>query len=314
MTTVYNNTRMLGIAFAALVLLAVPFAFASKAHAADLFGGDTYGDYYPSDMSTYGDYYPTSGGDVYPDTYGNVYPDTYSNTYPDTTSYSYPDSSSYGSYDYGYTPGYGSSSFFGGGFPFGGGSYGAPSNTNTNVNTNTNTCTTNSCNTTISTPINAPTTIVNSGNNTTPSTPVYQPVYQPIQQPVYYPSQPVYQPSYNPCTTCGCNGVYCNTQRPAPYVSLSAVPYTGLDLGPVGTAMYWGFLVLWCLGAAYLIAVKRIQNTIVAKIFGNKKAAAHTATVSHATHAPVKKAESAPSISKFGNIDPFIASQLNKLA
>ncbi len=42
-------------------------------------------------------------------------------------------------------------------------------------------------------------------------------------------------------------------QNPVPYVTLSAVPYTGLDLGPVGTALYWGFLVLWCLGAAYLI-------------------------------------------------------------
>ncbi len=47
-----------------------------------------------------------------------------------------------------------------------------------------------------------------------------------------------------------------------PYVTLSAVPYTGLDLGPAGTALYWGFLVLWCLFAAYLIVVKRAHLSI----------------------------------------------------
>ena len=42
-------------------------------------------------------------------------------------------------------------------------------------------------------------------------------------------------------------------------ITLSQVPYKGLDLGPVGTALYWSFLVLWCLLAAYLIVVKRVQ-------------------------------------------------------
>jgi hypothetical protein len=42
----------------------------------------------------------------------------------------------------------------------------------------------------------------------------------------------------------------------APIVSsvyLSQIPYTGLDLGPVGTVVYWVLLVLICAAAAYLI-------------------------------------------------------------
>lgn len=50
--------------------------------------------------------------------------------------------------------------------------------------------------------------------------------------------------------------------NPPPYITLAAVPYTGLDLGPVGTAIYWGFLIAWCLFAAYLIAIKRIHMTL----------------------------------------------------
>ena len=37
------------------------------------------------------------------------------------------------------------------------------------------------------------------------------------------------------------------------FVYLSQIPYTGLDLGPWGTALYWIMLVLWSLAAAYLI-------------------------------------------------------------
>jgi hypothetical protein len=36
-------------------------------------------------------------------------------------------------------------------------------------------------------------------------------------------------------------------------VYLSQIPYTGLDLGPVGTVVYWVLLVLICASAAYLI-------------------------------------------------------------
>jgi len=47
-----------------------------------------------------------------------------------------------------------------------------------------------------------------------------------------------------------------------PYVTLSQVPYTGLELGPVGTALYWGFLVLWAFFIAYLLVVKRVQTSV----------------------------------------------------
>ena len=38
-----------------------------------------------------------------------------------------------------------------------------------------------------------------------------------------------------------------------PYVSLTSVPYTGLDLGIMGNILYWGTLMAWAVGAAYLI-------------------------------------------------------------
>jgi len=124
--------------------------------------------------------------------------------------------------------------------------------------------------------------------------PQYQQQYQyqaQYQQPVYQPQRPV---SYN--TT--------------PYITLSQAPYTGLDLGPVGEAMYWAFLVLWCLGAAYLIVVKRVQNKLVASLnhflFGSSaKAAAHTA------HAPQAHASVSATLVEEG-IDPFIQSQIKR--
>jgi len=42
------------------------------------------------------------------------------------------------------------------------------------------------------------------------------------------------------------------------YVYLSQIPYTGLDLGPVGTVVYWLMLVLWSLGLSYLFLFKLI--------------------------------------------------------
>ncbi len=43
------------------------------------------------------------------------------------------------------------------------------------------------------------------------------------------------------------------TGNPVSYVYLADLPYTGLDLGPVGTALYWLMLVLWSLAIAYLV-------------------------------------------------------------
>lgn len=327
MHTISNTTaRHLGFVFAGLMVLALSLVLVPKAHAADLYGGDTgwyadsYTDSYPA--------YDTYGGD-WTDTgyYDNGSGWTDTGYYDNTPSYDYGCSScSTGGYSYstpgygcgscGYTPSYVPPVYQPPVISMPGFGYTPPSNTNVNTNTNTitttnvndNTCTGNSCNTTISTPINAPTTvtITNPNNNSTPS---YQPVYQPV--PVY---QPIQQPYYAPTVYNNPRPIAYNT--PTPRVSLSQVPYTGLDLGPVGTALYWGFLVLWCLVAAYLIAVKRVQNKVVAAIF-RKKATAHVAHSAHAApaHAPAPKKE-APVVatSKFGNIDPFIASQLSKIA
>jgi hypothetical protein len=37
------------------------------------------------------------------------------------------------------------------------------------------------------------------------------------------------------------------------FVYLSQIPYTGLDLGPIGTVVYWVVLVVWSLALAYLV-------------------------------------------------------------
>lgn len=41
--------------------------------------------------------------------------------------------------------------------------------------------------------------------------------------------------------------------QPLTSLYLSQIPYTGLDLGPVGTAVYWMALVLFALAAAYIV-------------------------------------------------------------
>jgi hypothetical protein len=43
------------------------------------------------------------------------------------------------------------------------------------------------------------------------------------------------------------------TPQPLTYVSLASLPYTGLDLGPWGTAVYWLMLILWSLAVAYVL-------------------------------------------------------------
>lgn len=42
-------------------------------------------------------------------------------------------------------------------------------------------------------------------------------------------------------------------EPPLASVYLSEIPYTGLDLGPVGTVVYWTMIVLWSGAAAYLV-------------------------------------------------------------
>ena len=115
-----------------------------------------------------------------------------------------------------------------------------------------------------------------------------------------YVPPPVYPPVY---------------QNPAPYVYLSAVPYTGLDLGPVGTALYWAFLVAWCALAAYLIAVKRVHVSIYrwysGALFGSAPLAT-SGSPSHASHTSVISTPATPVAAKADAIDSFILSQVNR--
>ena len=77
--------------------------------------------------------------------------------------------------------------------------------------------------------------------------------------------------------------------------------------------LYWTFLVLWCLGAAYLVVVKRVQNRLVGFLngflFGGASAAA-AAPAARAAHAPQAAAASAPLVEE--GIDPFIMSQIKR--
>src|SRR3989344_7507248 len=287
MNTITNSTvRNISIALAGLILLVLPFSFA---HAA---GDDLTPDFlYAPDAAGGNDFtfYPNTYTDYYPNDYTDFYPNSYDTQYYD---------------DY-YTPSYSSGSGFGGGSFFGGsgfmGSSGftRPGNINSNTNINENSCTNGSCNQNI----NAPTNIV---TNYPPQQtyPVYQqpPVYTP---PTYYQPPTYQQPiAYN---------------RPAPYVTLSAVPYTGLDLGPWGTAMYWGFLVLWCLIAAYLIAVKKVQNKIAAWFVGGTEPSQNISSQKvlgsaspQPDHFAQKYSASPASTPAFAGIDPFIQSQINR--
>jgi hypothetical protein len=106
-----------------------------------------------------------------------------------------------------------------------------------------------------------------------------------------------------------------------PYVTLQEVPYTGLDLGPVGTALYWGLLGLWCAMMAYFIVVKRLHYKMALKLnemfFGESEEGVEVETETPASDepmtpavavasAPVTKAEHADLM------DDFITSQIFK--
>lgn len=327
--TLYRNSLF---ALVAVLLLALPLAFASADGGDDI--GVWEGNYYP-DTST--NYYPDTVSNYYPDTVSNYYPDTVSNYYPDTVSNYYPDTYSYtpsytgsfgGGSGYSYGGGLSGSWMLGGGSSVGGGYGGGGTSVwNSNTNVNQNYCTNGSCNTVFNdnSIFNAPTVVTTDSHNIVtnpaPQTIIYAsqpPVYTP---PTYYP--PTYYPPAAPvCNSCGCPG-YQSCSRPItynaqPYVTLASVPYTGLELGPVGTALYWGFLVLWCLIAAYLIAVKKIQNTIVAWFAGSKTtshttqaASTHTTNAS-ATHRVASKSAPVVETNQFDGIDPFIQSQISR--
>ncbi|HEX7651420.1 MAG TPA: hypothetical protein VF439_01755, partial [Candidatus Paceibacterota bacterium] len=46
--------------------------------------------------------------------------------------------------------------------------------------------------------------------------------------------------------------------QPLSFVYLSEIPYTGLDLGPVGTFLYWLVLAAWSAALAYLVLFKAV--------------------------------------------------------
>lgn len=59
--------------------------------------------------------------------------------------------------------------------------------------------------------------------------------------------------------TCATN-VYAHVPPPVyqqPYVSLTQIPYTGFDFGPIGNAMYWASLLSFAVAGAYLMIYYR---------------------------------------------------------
>ena len=305
MTTINASVRTLSFAFAMFFVLASIVVLTPV----KVFADDNSYDYSGGDYSTPS--YDYSGGNYSTPSYD------YSGGNASTPSYDYSGgnpSYSTGGYT---TGGYSTGGYStGGGYMIGGGGgYSVPvassgySNTyaptTVTTNTNNNSCTGNSCNTNITNP--AP--VINNNN-------VVANYAQPVA--TSYPTQQYCQNGYSGTyPNCYYNQPQVYQQpvayRSTPYVSLSQVPYTGLDLGFWGSIAYWGAFVLFALFAAYLIAIKRVQNTIAlylkAVLFGTdeteEEVAAPVATpVAHAT---------APAVVNNGDmIDSFIMSQINR--
>ncbi len=78
------------------------------------------------------------------------------------------------------------------------------------------------------------------------------------------------------------------------FVYLSQIPYTGLELGPWGTALYWIMLILWSLAAAYLVFFTALPFAFQrAGTFGSKVKEALNTTAHTDTHAVAHSAHSA---------------------
>ncbi|KKW19366.1 MAG: hypothetical protein UY63_C0015G0007 [Parcubacteria group bacterium GW2011_GWA2_51_10] len=156
----------------------------------------------------------------------------------------------------------------------------APGNTTISERTDifapTNTCTSpNSCNDNsifnAPTTISAPTTVTVTNPAPTQTAivnPIVVPQYnvQAYVPPVTYPTYPTY-PSYQPYVqpyVAPVNPIV----NPAPYVALTQIPYTGLDLGLFGSAAYWVALLAFALAAGYLFvyyvpAMRLRRNEVV---------------------------------------------------
>ena len=117
--------------------------------------------------------------------------------------------------------------------------------------------------------------------------------------PTYIPPT-VYPPQYYP--------------NPTPFVTLSAVPYTGLDLGFGGTVVYWSFLILLALLAAYLVIVVRVQTKVVGwlggALFAETPADSHAAHT-HSEHVVHTHLAETPAVQE-DVVDDFIMSQVSR--
>jgi hypothetical protein len=348
MKNIMKNNTILSALTAVLFVTVLSFgATATFAHAQEFDGGFDFGSDTGSGCCGDTSYSGNSSLEGIDYSYTPSYSDYSGNSSLEGIDYTYPptyDSTGYstggsmaGSYPTGgySTGGYSTGGYSSGGFSTGGYMIGSsypiqtapiifnnpvPSNTSIYAPTNTNTCTGNSCNSDDHSVVNIsnPAPVINN-NNVIASTPSYQP-------PAYQP--PAYQQQY--CQS-GYYGTYPNCYRQqmpvyqqpmaynnTPYVSLSQVPYTGLDLGFWGTIAYWGAFVLFALFAAYLIAIKRVQNNIARSLkvllFGESETAEEAA-------APAAEAQvetvAAPAVAAEAQtngdmIDSFIMSQVNR--
>jgi hypothetical protein len=80
-------------------------------------------------------------------------------------------------------------------------------------------------------------------------------------------------------------------------VSLSQIPYTGLDLGFFGTIVYWLMLILWSLAAAYLVLFALLPRLLKStKTFTHSvQDAVHTTSAMNNSHYPSHSNQSAHS-------------------
>lgn len=52
------------------------------------------------------------------------------------------------------------------------------------------------------------------------------------------------------------------TEQPLAFVTLSQIPYTGYEAGPLGALLFWALLVLWSAFIAYQMSVKHLHTRI----------------------------------------------------
>ncbi len=294
------GVAVFALAFVSLTLVAAPMA----AHAADLDGGEDYGYSYGS-SDDYGYSYGSPAYESAPEDYGYSYGSPADQDY----GYSYGSTPSYSPYGYS-TSGYSTGGYStGGGYSYSTPVYHAPTPSYSNTNVNTNTCTNNSCN-------NDDHSVVNISN----PAPIINNVvanYGGTQVQTQYCASG-YSGTYPNCYINRTPVVY---QQPiayaaTPYVSLSQVPYTGLDLGFWGTIAYWGAFVLFALVVAYLVAIKRVQNTIALKLkhflFGTADESEEVVVTTSAPATVRQVAYATAAQSSEDVIDSFILSQVNR--